>query len=403
MNRRLLLTLVTTFLISNCAPTAVQPQSTVQPQTTVKLTPGYGSDASMKAVGVIPDATLHDARRNKDLPISIDYPIYGGPYPVIIFSHGYGGSRSGYEPLASYWTSFGYVVIRPSHADANALRDVFENARVDDAEARARGERGGRGGRGDTPRPAVAAAAAAARSIEDMWEKQREPQWRDRAADISLVIDSLGDLEQRFPELRGKMDHAKIGVGGHSYGAFTTMLVGGTKTFSEPPLAVGDPRVKAAVAMSPQGVAANRGLTPESWSGVTIPMLYMTGSNDNGAAKGEDPAWRRTAFVHSPPGDKYFVEIEGASHLSFTGRLGTFEQGPRLSDQPNTIGGTGRSNIADTSAARRGNLGYGGGRNTLRIIRDLSLAFWDAYLKGDTKAKDYLEKAGSDAVKVERK
>jgi predicted dienelactone hydrolase len=398
MNRRLLLTLIAVFVLSSCAPAAVQPQPTV------KLTPGYGSDSSMQAVGVIPAATIHDARRNKDLSISVDYPIYGGPYPIVIFSHGYGGSKNGYEPLASYWTSFGYVVIRPSHADANALRDVFENARMDAAEARSQGGRGGRAGRGDTPRPGVAAAAAVSRSIEDMWDKERETQWRDRAADISLVIDSLGDLEQRFPELRGKMDHARIGAGGHSYGAFTTMLVGGAKTFSEPPLSVGDSRVAAAVVMSPQGLSATRGLTADSWKGVTIPTLYMTGSKDNGPIAGEDPAWRHTAFQYTPPGNKYFVEIEGATHMSFTGRLGMFEQAPRAIDQPrDSMGPNGRGNLADTGEARRGNVSYGGGRNTLRYIRDLSLAFWDSYLKDNAKAKEYLEKAGSDVVKLEKK
>src|ERR1700686_4539173 len=168
MNRRLLLTLLAVTVIAACAPAPVQPQPTV------KLTPGYGSDSGNQAVGVIPEATIHDEHRNKNLSISVNYPIYGGPFPIIIFSHGYGGSKNGYEPLASYWTSFGYVVIRPSHADANALRDVFENARMDAAEARSQGGRGGRGGRGDTPRPGVAAAAAVSRSIEDMWDKERE-------------------------------------------------------------------------------------------------------------------------------------------------------------------------------------------------------------------------------------
>src|SRR5207244_281867 len=95
---------------------------------------------------------------------------------------------------------------------------------------------------------------------EQIWEKEREPQWRDRARDISLVIDSLADLEVRFPELKGKMDRTKIGVGGHSYGAFTAMLLGGARTFGNPPLLVADPRVTAILAMSPQGVASNRGL-----------------------------------------------------------------------------------------------------------------------------------------------
>jgi predicted dienelactone hydrolase len=395
MNRRFLL-LFSVLLVAACGSA---PKG--QPEAAVRMTAGYVADAT-KAVGVIPEASLHDGRRNKELPISIDYPIYGGPYPVIIFSHGYGGSRSAYEPLASYWTSCGYVVIRPSHADANAIREAFESARFDANTTPAGGERGRRGARGE--RPVAAAAAAAIRNIEDIWQNQREAQWRDRAEDISLVIDSLADLEVRFPELRGKMDRTKIGVGGHSYGAFTTMLVAGTKTFSNPPLALVDRRVKAAIAMSPQGVSALRGLTTESWRDVSIPLLYMTGSQDNGLTKEEDPAWRRTAFANTAPGDKYFVEIQGANHLSFTGRLGTFERGARMGDSTNDTMGYPRGNYADTSAARRPEVAFGGGRATLRIIRDTSLAFWDAFLKGDTKGKEFLQtKLASDQVKVESK
>lgn len=365
-------------------------------ESAVKVSPGYGVEGTL-AVGVIPDASLHDAKRNKDLPISVDYPIYGGPYPVIIFSHGYGGSRAAYEPLASYWTTFGYVVIRPSHADAGKLRELFENARLESAPARR--DRRDRNNTGATP----PAQPEPGRSIEDIWEKEREPQWRDREADISLVIDSLADLESRFPELRGKIDRTKIGVGGHSYGAFTTMLVAGAKTFTNPPITAADPRVKAAIAMSPQGVSPLRGLTAESWRDVKIPMLYMTGSQDFGLGKEEDPAWRKTAFTNSPPGDKYFVEIEGANHLSFTGRLGTFERGATFGQQRDTMG-TGRTNVADTSPARRPEIGFGGGRGTLRVIRDVSTAFWDAYLKGDAKGKEFLrDKVASDVVKVETK
>src|SRR5258708_18486863 len=94
MNRRLLLTLIVVVVITACAPAAVQPQPTV------KLTAGYGSDSSMQAVGVNPFATIHDARRNKDLSISVDYPIYRGPFPTLLFSPRSGGSAEGYRTLA---------------------------------------------------------------------------------------------------------------------------------------------------------------------------------------------------------------------------------------------------------------------------------------------------------------
>src|SRR5438045_56874 len=82
------------------------------------------AENELSPVGVIPTALLHDAQRNKDLDISVEYPTRGGPFPVIILSHGYGASSRGYESLVANWTGHGYVVIRPSHADAGAIREA---------------------------------------------------------------------------------------------------------------------------------------------------------------------------------------------------------------------------------------------------------------------------------------
>src|SRR5437762_777359 len=71
----------------------------------------YSADVGPSPVGVIPSAMLHDAARNKDVEFSIDYPTRGGPFPIIVFSHGYGSSDHAYEPLISYWTGNGYVCI----------------------------------------------------------------------------------------------------------------------------------------------------------------------------------------------------------------------------------------------------------------------------------------------------
>lgn len=393
------------ILVVSCAPATPPPQTSAA----VTVSASYAADSGEKAVGVIPSTILHDSKRNKDLEVSVDYPIHGLSYPVIVFSHGYGGSSRTYESLASFWTSYGYVVIRPSHADANVLRDLYEQqSRMSGPAGQRRDERRERNQPREEP-AATETARAFVKNAEEMWEKEREPQWRDRAADISFVIDSLDELEQRFPELRGKIDHARIGVGGHSYGAFTAMLIAGMRPSSNPPLAVADPRVKAAMAMSPQGVSDARELTAQSWANVKIPMLYMTGSNDRGALQSEDADWRRTAFVNSPPGDKYFVEIEGARHLSFTGRVSDLAEAFAARDErPRTTTSPRGTNPVDTSPARRaGSASFLAERQIFANIRQISLAFWDAFLKNDAKGRDYLDKgleaAKSASVKVEKK
>jgi predicted dienelactone hydrolase len=49
-----------------------------------------------------------DKTRDRDVPVKLYFPKSGaGPFPVIIFSHGLGGSRDGYEYLGRHWASHG--------------------------------------------------------------------------------------------------------------------------------------------------------------------------------------------------------------------------------------------------------------------------------------------------------
>ena len=409
------LILIAAVLLAGCASDD-NPKPEAPPKPRPAGLAGYMGDTGASPVGVIPTAMLHDAQRDKDVDLSIEYPTRGGPFPIIIFSHGYGGSNLGYEALASFWTGYGYVVIRPAHADARKIaplvreeviqrrRDRNEQRRD---EARDRERQRERMQEQKTPRPNVA---------EAIWDREREQQWRDRARDITLVVDSLDQIEQRFPELKGKMDHTRIGVGGHSYGAFTTMLLSGGQTFGNPALKLGDARIKAALEMSPQGVAANRGLTTESWRNVRIPVLYMTGSRDFGADQTEGPDWRRGAFDNSPAGDKFFALIEGARHLSFTGMIGAIDQGPEgnnVYDPTNPNGPVNPNGPTDPRTGQqvmqpqqqRRNVGYvEGDRNVFRNIRSVSLIFWDGYLKDDPKARELLkpDTFGSSVVIVKK-
>ncbi|HEX7832088.1 MAG TPA: alpha/beta fold hydrolase [Thermoanaerobaculia bacterium] len=321
----------------------------------------YGGALGDSPVGVIPDVNIRDDARNRDYQISIEYPTRGTNFPLLIFSPGYGASNRSYVGLSSSWTSNGYVVIRTSHADS-----------------------------GRVPSPDT-----------DVWSTQTPSDWRNRVRDVTYLIDTLDKLEERFPELQGKIDHSKIGVGGHSYGAFTAMLVGGAKTFPGA-VSYADPRVKAIVAMSPQGPGDVRGLTTESFASVNVPALFMTGTSDNGMSETETPEWRREAYALSPAGNKWLVVLDGARHASFTGRTEDLVR-PIERRDPNvdSMGSPNITQLPRTSGRNAATLSIRE-RMIFNRVKGLSLAFWDLALKGDEKGREALSQPVSGAT-VEKK
>src|SRR6266542_2543255 len=366
------------FLIAACASNPNQPATA---PSTMKVG-NYTADVGPTPVGVIPVAKLRDPARNKELEISIEYPTRGGPFPVIIFSHGYGSSDRAYEPLISYWTSNGYVCMRPAHADAGQLREPSRDTGVappSAAQSRRRPQQQG-----------TAIPLQQNNPAEQIWDREREPQWQARMADVAMVINALDGLERDYPELAGKMDHNKVGVAGHGYGAFTAMLIGGMRTFGNPPLQIGDPRVRAIEAFSPEGAAENRGTNAQSWAGIRIPVLLMTGTNDRGATEAEDAHWRKQAFDYSPAGDKYFVLIDGARYASFTGQVGFYAMEPTTTPTMATDP-YGRPIVQQPQQQPRGAMVFGSDRQNFNVVKITSLAFWDAYLKNDTTARELLQ------------
>jgi predicted dienelactone hydrolase len=286
------------------------------------------------AVTEVPDIVLHDAKRNKDLHLRVFYPNEAGSYPVIVFSHGAGGSQSCCEALTRHWATYGYVTLQPTHDDSTLQR---RNSGEEDVNF--------------------------LRAVRDALKKPA--LWQSRPQDISFVLDSLPALQKRIPALAGKLDATHVGVGGHSMGAFTADAIAGALVDlpNHPATNFADPRVQAVLLLSPQG-PGEFGLTDHSWDHVTIPLISMTGSLDLGAGN-QGPEWKKIPFERSRPGAKYHVFIQGANHMSFINSKTLF---PAHATQGDSI------------------LGY---------TNSASLAFWDAYLKADTAAKNYLQ---SDAL-----
>jgi predicted dienelactone hydrolase len=314
-----------------------------------------GLEVGPTPVGSIPDVLLHDNERNKDLQLTIDYPTRGGSHPLIVISPGFGGSHRSYVGLSSYWAGNNYVVIRVNHADRTANVN----------------------------------------SPDDVWANATPADWRNRVRDVTFVLDSIPTLTQRFPELAGKIDATKIGVAGHGYGAHTAMLLGGARTFPGS-VSYADPRVKAIVAMSPQGPSDTRGLTQESWAELRVPAMFMTGTRDQGAAPAETPEWRSEAYKLSPAGDKWLVTIEGARSGTFTGRMDDMidtAARERMRDQ-NVLGGTPQTTTDRTRQPRtRAEAASLRQQELFAIARGVALSFFDTYLRGDAAGRESLEKA----------
>ncbi len=253
------------------------PQATAAETATQEVAPPLAPSSSRTAT-----LTLHDSDRNREIPLKIYYPGHiSGSLPLIVFSHGYGGSRESYEYLGRSWADAGYIVIFPTHigSDSDALAQMGLRGASDSAAA---------------------------------FEMQRQ-----RGADVHFILSSLKLIDQQVREIHGKINNKQIGVAGHSMGAGTALLVAGATASPANGAAQSfrDKHVRAVIAMSPQG-PGEEGFGDHSWDQVAVPAMTMSGTKDRGIG-GQPAEWRTQPFQHMPAGNKYQVIVNGADHLTF--------------------------------------------------------------------------------------
>lgn len=275
----------------------------------------------------------HDAKRDRDVPAKAYFPADGdGPFRVIIFSHGLGGTREGYEYLGRQWASHGYVVVHLQHIGSD--------------------DKVWRGKPANDFNNTMGQAANGRNAI-------------DRAHDVQFAIDQLETVNDSDKQLKGKLDLKHIGMSGHSFGGQTTFvavgqLLGGpmlSKRIGE----LSDKRITCAIPMS-AAVPANKGTLDAAFGAIKVPIFLMTGTDDNspiGDTKAEN---RRLPYDHLKSSPAYLLILTAGDHMVFSGR--------RV-DKP-------------TDPAHQ------------KLIRESSTAFWDAYLKADKVAREWLDGAGLD-------
>ena len=282
-------------------------------------------------------------KNERKVPIKIHAPAGTGPFPIVIVSHGAGGNWDTHYAQAQHLASHGYMVLCLEHVGSNTDRMKQGIRLMDNIN----------------------------RMIRDANEVLGRPE------DVSFAIDRATEWNESHEKLRGRFDLKRIGVIGHSFGAFTTMAVCGMRPaldWLEPSVPPGkglgpdlhDTRVTCGVALSPQG-ADEPFFIRESFASLRTPLLAISGTEDKQQG-GLPPLNRYQSFALWPEsqGRNKFIWLANAHHLDFTDSEGAEQHGLRSAT---------RNEVQPTTKAA-------------------TLLFFNIHLKGDAHAEQLLTTNG---------
>ena len=240
------------------------------------------------------------------------YPAARGVFPIVLFSHGYTASAESQLYLFRALARRGYIVIACDHDDAvNFDRIGIIDGRIIS-------------GDGDRSHFYLAAANVALSLLEAQNGRTLDilapidglddgqlsamaesgellqlfcQRCRYRLADMQLILESIGSINQTDPDLKGLIDEKSIILAGHSLGGATALAIAGTQ----------DPRFKGIICLSPYALPFNHGYL----SSISLPILYMSGDLDGF----HDEVKRAYCDSNEP---KLFVEMKASGHMIFT-------------------------------------------------------------------------------------
>ena len=266
---------------------------------------------------------LSDVARDRAIPLRVYLPQDTKAAPVVLFSHGLGGSRDNNPYLGNHWAKRGYVVVFVQHAGSD--ENVWKKAEIGQRQA----------------------AMGSAVSLENLMARGR---------DIPVVIDALAKWNaEKDHSLNGRMDLDHLGMSGHSFGAITTQAVSG-QSFAGGRQLFLESRIDASVMMSPSPPAL--GDPVKAFPSIKIPCLLMTGTLDDSPIGKTSPEERLKVFPNLTHAPAWQVVFDKGTHMSF-----------------------GERDLAGRSEM---------GNRYHKPILALTTAFWDAKLRGDEEAAEWL-------------
>lgn len=205
------------------------------------------------------------------------------PFPLLVFSHGFGGSGLSSVFITEALAAQGWIVVCPDHHDAHSAVRI-------------------RGGQQDFDRRGMVQVAnrIAASSPAD------RDQYLYRVQEMQRTLQGI--LESRvFGPL---INRQQIAVGGHSFGGFTALGLSG------PLPQYYDPRIKAILLFS-TGAGAYL-YTQDELQRVHIPLMLLVGEKEREQKRGTNTmAELSTRIFEAVSAPRYLLEVRGANHFSF--------------------------------------------------------------------------------------
>jgi predicted dienelactone hydrolase len=251
--------------------------------------------------------TFNDASRNRKIPYKIYFPDpLDKQYPVIIVSHGLGGSRDGDQILGKHLASHGFICIHIQHLGSDD--SIYQGAR-------------------------------SRQEVQLGVQKAQSPAAAvNRFLDVPFVVGQLPKLNESDERLKGHLNLQSIGMAGHSYGSISVMVAAGER--------MGDryqsfkvPTIRAGLSLSPS--PPHRGLDPaRAYADVTIPIFHMTGTEDVNLVERSDdvlPKDRIVPYQTLTIPNQYLLVLHKADHMTFSGRRIRTGEEKKLDKQHMTV------------------------------------------------------------------
>ncbi len=229
-----------------------------------------------------------DATRQREVPVRLRWPDtvrHPGPRPVVLFSHGLGGTREGGTVWGETWADAGFVVVHLQHAGSDfsavrALTNTFTDQR------------------------ALRAAAS-------------PQQFVARLRDVHFALDELARRRAAQRDRWAGVRPSQVGMSGHSFGAHTTLGMAGQRYPGFD--GISEPRLGSFIAFSP--TEPMLGDAKRAFERLTRPLLSITGTRDSDVAgTGATPERRRAVYGSLPPGAKAHLVLQDADHMTFGGQ-----------------------------------------------------------------------------------